>query len=124
MAPAINLDVIRNEVPMKFYREYDGKFFCTGAESSCSSAESKPLEWTGKMHNRILVLAKRARSQSIYAIEIYGFIESVINCTVPISAIENAIAMSFTELNELSELKFLEVLRTLVKKFLKKFSAV
>ena len=115
---------MHNEVSMNLHHGYDAKDFSKDAVSNWSSAEPEFLEWTEEIHNSMFILAERDRKQSIYAIEVFDFIETVLNCTDAISEIKNVIATSFIEFNELPELGFPEASFPLVKEVLKKFSVV
>lgn len=109
---------------MNLHQGYDAKSFCKDAVSNCSSAEPELLEWTEEIHNSMSILAEGVIKRSIDAIEVFDFLEFILNCTDAISEIENAIAISFIEFNELPELGFPEALFPLVKEVLKKFGVV
>ncbi len=70
------------------------------------------------------ILAEGVRNQSIVVIELFNFLEYVLNCSDATSEIENAIAISSIKFNQLSELGFPEASFPLVKEALKKFSIV
>lgn len=70
------------------------------------------------------ILVEVVRSQSLDAIGVLDFFETVPRCTNAVLETKNSIAISFIEFNELIELQFPEASFPLVKEILKKFRDV
>lgn len=96
---------MRNKVSMNLHQGYDAKAFCEDAVSNCS-AEPELLEWTEEIHNSMSILVEGVRGRSIDVIEVSDFLEFILSCTDAMSEIENAIAISFIEFNELLGSRF------------------
>ena len=99
---------------------YDEKRFCKEVASRWSSSESELLEWQEEVHNVTAILADGVRTQSISSIEVFEFIEAILINQDYASEIENALAISFIEFQELEELGLKDIDSPLLIDIMKK----
>lgn len=99
---------------------YDEKEFIKDVIRFSGSSLPEISEPNEGIHYYMSILAEGIRSKEISAIEVFDFLDSILQKDLVNSEIENAVAISFLDYTELTNLNLLKSTSELVIKILKK----